>query len=235
MTLASKAFTLYGIREIVDSYTDSPPLFETLLESTEQAVAEESPSTFEYSKSLIDTTCKTILTDKGIEINRKWDTPQLFKAATDQLNFIPLEHPSPRVFRSGMSSVLQGLTGAIQGFCELRNNDGIIAHGQDGYHQVSFFVYQIQFVARAADAIVHFLFSAHRKNPSGSRASRIYYEDNPDFNEFIDEFSEGAIIFDQIFTASKILYDSDKDHAAYREAFKTWEIDKEAGLIPINN
>ncbi len=68
MTIEGKAFTLYGIREIIDSFDDSPPLYETLLESTEQAVADESPITFELSKSLIDTTCKTILNDKGVKI-----------------------------------------------------------------------------------------------------------------------------------------------------------------------
>lgn len=235
MALESNSFNLFGIREIIESFTDSPPLFETLIENTERAVVEESPITFELSKSLIDTTCKTILTDKGIEINRNWDTPQLFKAATDQLNFMPPEHPNPRVFRSGMSSILQGLANSIQGFCELRNNDGIIAHGQDGYRQTLFFTYQIQFVARAADAIVHFLFSAHRRNPSHSGAKRIYYEDYAQFNDFIDEYNEGAVIFEQFFPASKILYDGDKDHVAYREKLEQWKIDVEVGLITLDS
>jgi hypothetical protein len=234
MTLDSKAFTLYAIREIVESFTDSPPLLETLLESTERAVAEESPTTFELSKSLIDTTCKTILIDRGIEINRNWDSPQLFRETQNQLNFIPPEYPNPQVFLSGITSVLQGLRTAIQGFAELRNSDGIIAHGQDGYRQVSFFAYQLQFVARAADSVVHFLFSAHRRNPSGSRAHRIYYEDNLEFNEYIDEYHEVTIIFEQEFPASKILFDSDKDHIAYREKLIAWEIDVEAGLIAVN-
>lgn len=231
MTFESNSFNLNGVREIIESFTDSPPLFETLMENTERAVVEESPITFELSKSLIDTTCKTILTDKGIEINRHWDTPQLFKATTDQLNFIPPEHPNPRLFRSGMGSVLQGLTNAIQGFCELRTHDGIVAHGQDGYRQIFFFAYQIQFVARAADAVVHFLYSAHRKSPSNSGAKRIYYEDYPQINAFIDENNTGTFVFEQFFSASKILYDSDKDHVAYREKLKQIEIDIEAGLI----
>lgn len=235
MTFESKAFTLYGIREILDSFDDSPPLYETLLESTEQAVADESPTTFELSKSLIDTTCKTILNDKGIKISSKWDTPQLFKATQDQLNFIPPEHPNPQKFRSGMGYILNGLQTAIQGFCELRNTDGIIAHGQDGYRQQSFLAYQIQFVARAADAVVHFLFNAHRRNLSGSRANRIYYEDNLKFNGYIDEFYEGAVIFEQVFSASRILYNSDKDHSAYREMLRAWEIDVEAGLITLDS
>src|SRR5690349_21674726 len=113
MTLDGKAFTLYGIREIVESFTDSPPLIETLLESTERAVVEESPITFELSKALIDTICKTILTDKGVEINRHWKTPQLFKNTQDQLSFMPVEHPDPKKFRSGMINILQGLESVI--------------------------------------------------------------------------------------------------------------------------
>jgi hypothetical protein len=235
MALDSKAFMLHGIRDIIDSYDDSPPLYETLLESTEQAVAEESPTTFELSKSLIDTTCKTILNDKGIEISNKWDTPQLFKATQDQINFLPPEHPNPQKFRSGMGRILNGLDTAINGFCELRNTDGIIAHGQDGYHQTFFFAYQVQFVARAADAVVHFLFNAHRRNLFGSRANRIYYEENHEFNAYIDEIYDGMVIAEQFFTASKILYNSDKEHSSYRETLKLWEIDVESGLITLNS
>ena len=231
MTLEGKPFTLYCIREILDSFADAPPLIEELIESAEQAVAEESASTFELSKSLIDTTCKTILIDRGVEISRNWDTPQLFRETQNQLNFIPPEHPNPQLFQNGITGILRGLQQSIQGFCELRNSEGIIAHGQDGYKQISFLAYQLQFVARASDAIVHFLFSAHRRNPSGSRANRIYYEENPKFNDYIDEFYEGAVIFEQVFSASRILYNSDKDHSAYREMLRAWEIDVEAGLI----
>jgi len=235
MVLDGKAFSLQGVRDIIDSYDDSPPLYETLLESTEQAVAEESPTTFELSKSLIDTTCKTILNDKGVEISNKWDTPQLFKATQDQLNFIPPEHPNPQKFRSGMGRILNGLETAINGFCELRNTDGIIAHGQDGYRQTFFFAYQVQFVARAADAVVHFLFNAHRRNLFGSKANRIYYEDNLEFNAYIDDIYDGMVIAEQFFTASKILYNSDKEHSAYRETLRLWEIDVETGIITSNS
>jgi hypothetical protein len=223
MALDSRPFTLYGIREILDSYVDSPPLIETLINSTEQAVAEESPTTFELSKSLIDSACKTILTDRGVELNRNWDTPQLFRETQNQLNFIPPEHPNPQVFQGGITGVLQGLRTAIQGFAELRNSEGIIAHGQDGYRRILFFPYQLQFVARAADAIVHFLFSAHRRNPSGLRAGRIHYEDYPEFNLYTDEIYEGVELFGQIFTASLILFNSDKDHLAYKEMLIEWQ------------
>lgn len=231
MALDNKTFTLYGIREIVDSYTDSPPLFGTLLESTERAVAEQSPMTFDLSKSLIDTTCKTILTDKGIAINKNWDTPTLFRETQNRMNFLPPEHPNPQIFQSGITNVLNGLRTAINGFAELRNSDGVIAHGQDGYRQVSFLAYQLQFVARAADAVVHFLFSAHRRNPSGARAGRIYYEDFPEFNEYIDEISGNVELFGQIFRPSEIIFNTDKDHANYREMYEAWKIDQEAGLI----
>lgn len=231
MNQDGKTFTLHGIREVADSFTEPPPLIEALVENTERAVAEGSPTTFELSKSLLDTTCKTILTDRGVRIDRNWDTPQLFKETQNQLNFIPPEHPNPQIFQGGLTSILQGLRTAIQGFAELRNSEGIIAHGQDGYRQVFFFAYQLEFVARAADAIVNFLFSAHRRNPLGLKASRIYYEDYPEFNDYVDEYFEAAVIFEQVFPASKTLFNSDKDHTAYREMFKAWQIDKEAGLI----
>jgi hypothetical protein len=234
MELESNSFALYGIREIIDTFPDSPPLYEELLKNTERAVVEESPITFELSRSLIDTTCKTILTDKGIEINRHWESPQLFKETQNQLNYIPPQHPNPRDFQNGINSVINGLRTAIQGFTDLRYTEGIVAHGQDGYREVSFFAYQLQFVARAADTIVHFLYSAHRRSLSRSSAKRIYYEDYPEFNEFTDRYNEGAVVFEQFFPASKILYDSDKDHVAYREKLIQWEIDIEAGIITLD-
>ncbi len=138
MALSNQPFALIGIREVLESYIDSPPLIETLATNIEQAITDESPTVFELSKALIDSTCKTILLDRGVELSRDWDTPQLFRETQSQLNFIPPEHPNPQTFHEGMRGILRGLQQAIQGLCELRNSEGIISHGQDGYERFCF-------------------------------------------------------------------------------------------------
>lgn len=222
---------MYGIREILDSMSEPPPGIEFLVSKTEQAVAEESADAFDYSKALVESACKTILNDRGV-VTEDWEGAKLFREMHKRLNYVPPEHPEPSKFQDRIKNALFGLEQTVKGLHELRNHDGATSHGQDGYHQV-FFSYQLQLAARAADAILHFIFSAHRKNPFGINARRIYYEDYPRFNDYIDEIYETTVIFDQIFPASKILFDSDKDHTAYREKIIALEIDVEAGLISL--
>ncbi|MCX6064958.1 MAG: abortive infection family protein [Chloroflexi bacterium] len=227
--MAINPFIMHGSREILDSMAEPPKGIEVLVDKAEQAISEESPDVFDYAKTLVESTCKTILTDRGIEFD-DWEAPKLFKETQKQLNYVPPGHPNPVKFQEFIKNVLFGLDQVVKGLAELRNLDGIISHGKDGYREI-FFTYHLQLAARSADAIVHFLFSAHRKNPFGARASRIYYEDNPEFNDYVDEYHEATVIFEQVFPASKVLFDSDRDHTSYREMLEAWQIDKEAGLL----
>ena len=218
---SASSFILHGTREILDS-TDAIPVIEELVENLESAVESGSPIAFELAKSLIDSMCKTILTDRGVEINRNWDTPQLFRETLSNLSFTPDNHPNTRQFRERMTTTIRGLQQTISGLCELRNQDGFIAHGADGYQDIEF-SFQTKLAARASDAILPFIYSAHKQLPSDLQSGRIYYEDYPEFNENLDDTYGMIQLEGQEFLPSWTIYTADKDHRTYRELLIEYE------------
>jgi hypothetical protein len=218
---SASSFTLHGTREILEN-TDTIPVIEELVENLESAVESGSPIAFELAKSLIDSICKTVLIDRGIEINRNWDTPQLFRETLNNLSFTPENHPNTRQFRDRMTTALRGLQQTVIGLCELRNQEGLIAHGADGYQDIEF-PFQTKFAARASDAILPFVFSAHKQLPSDLHSRRIHYEDYEAFNEYLDDTYGTIQLEGQEFLPSWTIYTADKDHRTYRELLLEYE------------
>ncbi|MBC8507201.1 MAG: abortive infection family protein [Chloroflexi bacterium] len=225
MSSSGNSFTLHGARGIIDS-TDALPVIEELVDNLESAVESRSPIAFELAKSLIDSVCKTILTDRGIEINRNWDTPQLFRETLSNLSFIPAGHPDPRQFRERMTTTIRGLEQTVRGLCELRNHDGLIAHGADGYQEIEY-TFQTELAARASDAIIPFIYSAHKNLPSDLQSGRIYYDDYLEFNEYLDETYGVIQLEGQEFLPSWTIFTADKDRKTYRELLIEYELYKE--------
>ncbi len=97
----------------------------------------------------------------------------------------------------------------MQGLAEARRLEGTVSHGKDAYKPMMEYV-QARFVAQAADAIAYFLYGAH-KAYSGIPYTRIdvKHEDNPDFNEYLDNMYEDVQIKDGIYTASEVLFYTD--------------------------
>jgi hypothetical protein len=219
------AFALHGTREIIES-TDALPVIEELLETLERAVESGSPMAFELSKALIDSMCKTILIDRGIEINSRWDTPQFIRNTLDNLSFIPENHPDGRRFRERITKTLQALAQAVDGLYDLRNQDGIVAHGIDASQEIRY-TFQTELAARASDAIIPFLYKAHKQLPSDLVGGRIYYADFPEFNEHLDSANETIEIAGMAFSPSWTIYTSDKEHKTYRELLVEYELYKE--------
>lgn len=220
-----RSFTLHGTREIIDN-TDAIPVIEELVDNLESAVDSGSTIAFDLAKSLIDSICKTILNDRGIEINQRWDTPQLFRETLNNLNFIPAGHPNARQFQERMTTTMRGLQQTVQGLCELRNQDGIVAHGADGYQDLDF-SFQTKLAARASDAILPFIFCAHKQLPFDLQSGRIYYRDYPEFNENLDDTYGTIQLEGQEFLPSWTIFTADKDHKTYRELLIEYELYEE--------
>tara|TARA_R110000744_G_scaffold379238_1_gene496820 strand:- start:237 stop:1115 length:879 start_codon:yes stop_codon:yes gene_type:complete len=82
------------------------------------------------AKELLETTCKSILRQKGIEINTNWTLPQLLKATTNSLDFEPKEASDPEKAEKAIKQILGGISSIVQGVGELRNGYGT-GHGKD--------------------------------------------------------------------------------------------------------
>ena len=82
---------------------------------------------------------------------------------------------------------------------------------------------QALLVAQAADAIVGFLHGIHRQQRQILAVARLDYEDNQDFNSYIDESNEQVHIFDFIYRPSEVLFAVDQE--AYRDLLADHEAD----------
>ena len=102
-------------------------------------------------------------------------------------------------------TTVRGLLQTIQGLCELRNSFGMASHGRDiaaarlGQRQATL-------AAQAADTIASFLYRTHRDALAEQPADRVYYEDHPNFNQWLDEEFELVVIGEERLAPSKVLY-----------------------------
>lgn len=201
-------FEMHGTRQVLALAGDALHL-EQQIRAIELAVRDAPNLSFDLARSLVETVCKTILTD------RKATPPEGLKdLLNDTFACIQLTPPPAEAsVVEGFRKIVEGLDGAISGITALRKIEGLASHGKDAYTLPSESI-QAEFVARAADAIVSFLYRCHRQF-SGLETRHLVYEDYPNLNEYIDETHESVIIFQYELQPSKVLFSTDRE--AYRE------------------
>ncbi|MCY4184736.1 MAG: abortive infection family protein [Rhodobacteraceae bacterium] len=187
------------------------------IQAIETAIEQSPAFVFDLSKSLIDTVCKTILEDRGVKLPSNPNSSTLLK---ETLKALKLHHEdidqTEKTFES-LKKTANGLHTAFTGIYELRNRHGLIGHGRDGYAPALDNI-QAQFVASAADTIVHLLYRSHKGYGGIETVSRIVYEDYGKENMLIDEsYDDNSITeFVKKFRPSDVLYKMDRD--SYRAA-----------------
>jgi len=82
------------------------------------------------AKELLETTCKSILKQKGETINPDWTLLPLLKATTNCLDFTPKEANDPDKAEKAIKQILGGISSIVHGVSELRNGYGT-GHGKD--------------------------------------------------------------------------------------------------------
>jgi len=211
---------LAGAREAVDLYPDAPHLGQQL-QALERALEEQSPLVFDLAKSLVEAICRTILTDRGVSFSSKTDAPELLRETQAVLPLVPA---GSDVDRDSVRKTLAGLVTCMHGICELRNAEGLASHGKDAFKEHRA-LSQAQLAARAASAIVSFLAAVHRGDKTLVGKQRIYLEDYPEFNAYIDGAVGDIQILDYSYQASASLFALDE--SAYREQLGLYEEDGE--------
>ena len=176
---------------------------EEQVKSIEKAVVENAYLAFDLAKVLIESTCRTVLSDRSIPYAEEDDLPRLFRSVRDNLPFLPATASDASDVRRSLAKTLGGLSTTVQGICELRNKCGFATHGRESAPPVMETV-QAFLAAAAADAIVGFLYSVHRQNSNTRRIAG--FEDNGDFNESLDEAHGPFLIDDVEFRPSEVLY-----------------------------
>lgn len=198
---------------------------EEQVKALERAVAENPGLVFDLAKTLVESACKSVITERGSKYEKDDDMAKVFKTASLCVPFLPAAIAGEAGARKSLQQTLSGLSTALQGVCELRNACGFASHGSDGPRPTMEIV-QSLLAAQAADAIIGFLYSAHSADLARPASVRLDFGDEAEFNEWIDEQNEPVRIFAlPPYRPSEVLFNVDQQ--AYRDLLTDYNTDEE--------
>lgn len=218
-------FVMHGAR---DAMAAGLVHIEEQVKGIEQAVGENPGLAFDLAKTLIESVCRAVLDERSVDYAPSDDLPKLFKVASQHLPFLPSTESEASDVRKSLQQTLSGLSTAIQGICELRNNCGFASHGSGSPRPVMETV-QALLAAEAADTIVGFLHRVHRQNWTVSSQDAIDFEKNPEFNDNVDENFGPLQVFDFEFRPSEVLFALEPE--TYRIYLAEFDNDPEDGAF----
>jgi cytochrome P450 len=196
-------FAMHGARGAIASGLTH---IEQQVTALERAVIENPGYAFDLAKTLIESTCCTILAERGVSYDKDDKLPKLFKAASNTLPFLPSSASGSIEARKSLAQTLGGLSAAVQGVCELRNACGFASHGSDRPRPALESV-QALLAAEAADTIVGFFYSVHQQDRTPAQLTTRVQDRDSEFDAYIDDQHPTVQIFEEDFAASKILFE----------------------------
>jgi hypothetical protein len=223
-SIVKASFKMQGTQEVIKRYSGYRHI-EITVSALEKAVSENPSLAFDLSKTLVESSCKSILKDRGYTVDDNLDVPRLLRETLEKCQLVPNSHLTNDEIRKSLKKTVGGLQTVVQGLCELRNNEGLASHGRDSYKPPLEEI-QAQLAARAADVVVNFLFEIHKNYPSQLSAQKITYQDQGEFNDYIDDSNPIVTIFGYQYKPSRVIYELDEE--VYMTLLEDYsEIDKE--------
>jgi len=202
-------FPMPGAREVVELSGGSLHI-ERQVSALEQAVYSNPSLAFDLAKTLIESVCKTILNDRAYVFEKNINFPTLTRTTLEQLQILPDDYTEATAVKQCLEKTLDGFLKIFAGIGELRNKEGLASHGKDAYTPM-LDPLQAQLMARAADAVVNFLYKSHRNYVGPQPFRGIAYEDNEEFNEYVDSNHPRIVLFEEYtFKPSEVLYQFDQ-------------------------
>lgn len=201
------SFAMNGAREAVSKGLKH---IEEHVNAIEAAVSENTGLAFDLAKTLVESTCRTILKERGVEPSRDDGVPQLFRMVRENLPLLPSQASQERDVRQSIDATLSGLNTAIQGITQLRNQLGFASHGADKPRPLMESVHAT-LAAQAADTIVGFLYRIHTQDRNSPTSPDSSNDRNSEFDRFIDESHDTIRIFESEFSPSEILFQMEPD------------------------
>jgi hypothetical protein len=203
---------------------------EEQVKALELSVGENTALAFDLARTLIESACRTIISERGGTFDKNDDLPKFFKTAATAVPFLPATLASDAGARKSLQQTLNGLSTALQGICELRNAFGFASHGSEGRRPAMEGV-QALLAAQAADAIIGFLYRVHRQDSSRPRSVALEYNDLSDFNDWIDDRSEPVQILSlPPYRPSEALFNVDLEaHRSLLTEYRAEDRDEDMG------
>ncbi len=214
-------FVMHGARAAM---ADGLLHIEEQVRALEQAVGENTGLAFDLAKTLVESACKSIITERGSTVDDGDDMSKVFKVASQCVPLLPASLASEAGARKSLAQTFSGLHTALQGVCELRNAFGFASHGSDGPRPVMESV-QALLAAQAADTIIGFLYRVHRADLARPSRPRLEFGDHRAFNEWVDGENEPVRIFSLPgYRPSEVLFNVDQE--AYRDLLANYKAEQ---------
>jgi hypothetical protein len=224
-------FLMHGAR---DAIAGGLVHIEQQVQSIEEAVVENPALAFDLAKTLVESVCRAVLGERSIPFGEEDDLPKLFKTASQSLPFLPATASNEAKARRSLAQTLSGLSTAIQGICELRNQCGFASHGS-GAPRPAMETVQALMAAEAADTIVGFIHRVHRQYRTPPSSPRALYDNNPRFNDAVDEAHEMIRIYEAEFRPSEVLFQMEPEsYRVYLAEFDAEAEDTEGAAAAAN-
>ena len=180
-------------------------------------------STIDKVKGIVESVCKTILTERGVEFGESEDLGEYISKTMNALELN--QSRGTRQFQK-IVSLHNKLATEINNY---RNSSGVVAHGKDGYLD-PLSQYHLRAALLAGDSIVSFLFESFRGLDPKLRHTREPHEKFEHLNKLIDgkafvraetDPDDGSLLvtisgpciddFEMRIPASRLLYDLDRE------------------------
>lgn len=218
-------FRLTACRELMERHPESIVIRQQV-EALEEAMPDRPAIAVSFCRTLIETTCKTILIDRGQSPDDAWEAPKLVAETTKFLHLgIHDDGHTDATLKSGAEKLVRGINSIIDGVVEIRNAHGVAAHGSDAYAPMLDERYA-EILARATDAVVGLLFKTHLNGSGKAPLARLRYGDHKDFDEWIDSDFGPFEVLETPLVASEALFRTDNN--AYRAALVLYRQEQEA-------
>lgn len=95
----------------------------------ESAVGNDPGLAIGTAKELVESCCKTILTERAVQFSKNADIPELVKLTARELDLTPADIPEQAKASDTIKRLLSNLASITQGVAELRNHYGT-GHGK---------------------------------------------------------------------------------------------------------
>ncbi|GET43828.1 abortive infection family protein [Microseira wollei] len=129
------------------------------LNRIEAAIPHDPDLAIGTSKELVETCCKTILQERGVEFDNNWELTKIVKETYKQLKLTPDDIPETAKASEVIKRLLSNLATVTQGLAELRNSYGT-GHGKSAKSK-GLTPRHAKLAAGAATTLAIFLFETH--------------------------------------------------------------------------
>ena len=197
------SFQLRGCRELLRTYPDVLPI-ESAIEVIERAIPNNPGIAFTHCRGLLETVCKTILTDRGVGTVPDATANQIMSATLKVLKLTPADFDADERVEAGVVDLVRGINQMVNGVIALRNSQGLGPHGRDALEVILDADYAV-ITAHAIDSAACLLYRMHRKQADHDPLTRIRYGDYPQFDAVLDEQYPDIEIEETPIQASKAL------------------------------